>query len=129
MSTDEQHAAFDRLRTLSRFIRSQAGLTDERSPRPGPGEVRLNHEAALLCADVLDAHLRETANRDSLYWSYDTLAEFFKRHGIISKAMPLCFVCGGPSVWPPPKQHAELPNMIVCDSCLNARSEGFAHAS
>jgi hypothetical protein len=44
----------ERLRTLSAFIRSQAALTDERSPRPGPGEVRLNHEAALLCADALD---------------------------------------------------------------------------
>lgn len=44
----------DRLRTLSAFIRSQAGLTDGRVPRPGPGEVKLNHEAALLCADALD---------------------------------------------------------------------------
>ena len=44
----------DRLRTLAAFIRNQAGLTDERTPKAGPGEVKLNHEAALLCADALD---------------------------------------------------------------------------
>lgn len=128
MNIEEHRAAYDRLRTLSRFIRNQAGLTDERSPRPGPGEVKLNHESALMVADVLDAHLREMAGRDSAYWSYDTLAAFFKKHGTLSKAMPMCFVCDGPGVWPPPKQHPELPNIYVCDRCLNARSEGIARA-
>lgn len=47
----------DRLRVLAKFIRSQAMLTDGRTPRPGPGEVRLNHDAAILCADALDDYV------------------------------------------------------------------------
>lgn len=49
----------DRLQTLAKFIRSQAMLTDGRTPKPGPGEVRLNHEAAILVADALDELLRK----------------------------------------------------------------------
>jgi len=129
MNIEEHRAAYDRLRTLSRFIRNQAGLTDERSPRPGPGEVKLNHESALMVADVLDAHLREMAGRDSAYWSYDTLAEFFKRHGTLSKAEPHCLICRQSARgWPPPLQHPDLPNIIVCERCLNQRAEGVAHA-
>jgi len=108
----------DRLRTLARFIRNQACLTDEKTPKAGPGEVRLNHEAALLVADTLDAHLREISNSNSKYWSYDVLAKFFQRHGTISMAEPRCFVCAGPSLsWPPVKQHPELPNIILCIRC------------
>lgn len=116
----------DRLRVLARFIRNQALLTDEKSPRPGPGEVRLNHEAALLAADALDAHIQQLSALANPRWSWKSLAEFYQRHGILSKAMPLCFVCGKPSHWPPPKQHEELPNILVCERCLNARSEGIA---
>ena len=131
MTTSEEHRTkYDRLRTLARFIRNQATLTDEKSPRPGPGEVKLNHEAAMMVADVMDAYLREYAGRESQYWSYDALAEFFKKHGTLSKVEPRGFVCrqSGRS-WPPPLQHPELPNIIVCESCLNMRSEGLAHAS
>lgn len=48
------NASVDRMRVLAAFIRNQAGLTDGKIPKPGPGEVRLNHEAALLCADALE---------------------------------------------------------------------------
>jgi hypothetical protein len=136
MISEELRTKYDRLRTLSRFIRNQATLTDERSPRPGPGEVKLNHEAAMLVADSLDAHLREMAGRESAYWSYDTLAEFFKRHGTLSKAEPTCFICRRSNhSWPPAHQHPDLPNILVCDACwqrahsIPPRSEGVAHAS
>jgi len=51
----------DRLVILARFIRAQANLTDRNPPMPGPGDVRLNHEEALLCAEALEAqiHARE----------------------------------------------------------------------
>lgn len=43
-----------RLRTLAAFIRGQAGLTDKHPHKPGPGEVRLNNEEALLAAAALE---------------------------------------------------------------------------
>lgn len=119
---------YERLTTLRRFIRGQALLTEGHPTKPGPGEVRLNHEEALLVADALDEHCQQLAAIENPRWSWRALAEFYRRHGILSKAMPMCFVCGGPSHWPPPKQHEELPNILVCERCLNARSEGLAHA-
>lgn len=46
----------ERRSTLARFIRSQANLTDAHphTPGPGPGNVRLNNEEALLCAVALE---------------------------------------------------------------------------
>jgi hypothetical protein len=127
--TEEHRTKYDRLRTLAKFIRNQACLTDERSPRPGPGEVKLNNEAAMMVADVMDAYLREFAGRESVYWNYDALAEFFRKHGTLSKAEPTCFICRKSGrQWPPVHQHPELPNIIVCESCLNLRAEGVAHA-
>jgi hypothetical protein len=113
----------DRLRTLAKFVRNQACLTDEKSPKPGPGEVRLNNEAALLMADVLDEHIRQLAAAQNPRWSYSALADFFRKHGFISKSMPTCLLCRHtPISWPPPFQHQELPNIVVCDSCLENRS-------
>lgn len=44
----------ERRSTLARFIRSQANLTDAHPHTPGPGNVRLNNEEALLCAVALE---------------------------------------------------------------------------
>jgi hypothetical protein len=52
----------DRRLVLARFIRSQANLTDRNPPQIGPGSIHLNHEEALLCADALEAQVRETAD-------------------------------------------------------------------
>ena len=108
----------DRLRTLAKFIHNQAHLTDEKSPQPGPGEVKLNHEEAALCASALHEHIRHVETHDHPRWNYSALADFYRRHGFIGKAAPLCLLCRGPSSWPPPLQHPELPNIIVCNRCL-----------
>jgi len=52
----------ERLEVLAAFIYSQAHITDGKKPGVGPGEVRLNHEEALLCSLALDA---EIARRDA----------------------------------------------------------------
>lgn len=109
----------ERLRTLAKFIRNQAALTDAKTPQPGPGEVRLNNEAALLVADALDAQLLQMTHAEHPRWNYGALADFYRRHGFIGKAFPLCLICHRPPFsWPPPLQHPELPNVIVCNECL-----------
>lgn len=70
----------DRMRTLAAFIRNQAGLTDGKIPKPGPGEVRLNHEAALLCADALEEVVKLRAKGIIL----DELLPVLARQGIIT---------------------------------------------
>lgn len=47
------------VKVLAAFIRSQAHLTAGYPHKPGPGDVRLNHEEALLAADALDAFVNE----------------------------------------------------------------------
>lgn len=112
----------DRLRVLSRFIRSQASLTDEKTPRAGPGEVRLNNEAAMLAADALDEHVLQLSALANPIWSWRALADFFQRHGTLSKVQPKCFVCENAAIdWPPAKQHAELPNIVACKKCFERR--------
>jgi len=109
----------ERLRTLAKFINNQACLTDEKSPQPGPGEVKLNNEEAQLVANTLFEHIRFAENRDHPRWNYSALADFYRRHGFISKATPICLLCRRtPIGWPPPLQHPELPNVIVCAKCL-----------
>lgn len=44
----------NRLDTVRAFIRNQAGLTDTKPPRPGPGRAELNHAEAMQVADWLD---------------------------------------------------------------------------
>jgi hypothetical protein len=58
------HEQRARLRTLSAFLRSQANLTDGHPPKPGPGDVRLNHEEAMTIADTLDALLADVADEE-----------------------------------------------------------------
>lgn len=104
----------ERIKTLAAFLRSQAALDS----RPPAGRVELNNAEALIAADVLDDYYEQARAIQNPAWRWSALADFFKRHALISKAMPMCFVCDGPSVWPPPKQHKELPNILVCDRCL-----------
>jgi hypothetical protein len=60
----EGEAVTDRRKTLAAFIRAQANLTDKHPHTPGPGDVRLNHEEALLCAEALEqASIRGTRLR------------------------------------------------------------------
>jgi hypothetical protein len=69
-----------RLQVLLRFIRNQANLTDEKTPRRGPGEVKLNHEAATLLADALEDYL---ANRHKIVM-LDELLPTLNELGIIT---------------------------------------------
>lgn len=105
----------ERLTILAKFLRNQAALSD----RPPVGRVELNNEETLLIADVLDDYITQAGAIQNPVWRWSALAEFFKRHALISKAEPRCFVCDGPSFgWPPAKQHPDLPNIIVCKACL-----------
>jgi hypothetical protein len=107
-----------RLTGLARFIRSQATLTDEPPYTQGPGSVKLNNEEAITIAQALDEYAQQLAAVGNPLWSYLRLSAFFRRHGIIAKSQPACFVCEKHSIkWPPAKQHDDLPNIIVCDTC------------
>lgn len=112
---------YERLRTLSRFIRGQANLTDGHPSKNGPGNVHLNHDEAVLAADALDEHCQQLGSIENPFWRWSTLAEFFRRHGIITMAQPACFLCDRHAIsWPPAKQHPELPNIVVCERCYEA---------
>jgi hypothetical protein len=44
----------NRLDTVRKYIRNQAGLTDKNPPKAGPGRCELNHAEAMQVADWLD---------------------------------------------------------------------------
>lgn len=105
----------ERIKTLAAFLRNQAGLAD----RPPVGRVEMNNDEALILADVLDDYYEQARAIQNPVWRWSALADFFKRHALITKAQPACFVCEKQSmVWPPAKQHPDLPNIVVCETCL-----------
>lgn len=108
---------YQRVITLARYLRNQVALTD----RPPVGRVELNNEEATVAAEAMEELAAQLAALENPIWSWKNLAEFFRRHAIITKAEPRCFVCEGTSLgWPPAKQHPELPNIIVCTRCMEA---------
>jgi hypothetical protein len=110
----------ERLRILAKFIRGQAHLAEGHPAKPGPGDVHLSHEEALLAADALDEHCEQLAAIENPVWSWKNLAEFFKRHAIMGKAPPRCFVCHHTAMqWAPDKRHPDLPNILVCEQCVD----------
>ena len=52
-----------------------------------------------------------------------TMRPFFNEHALGPKMRPSCLVCGRNDYKAVAVSHAELPGMVVCDTCKSAQSQ------